>query len=402
MSKLKRLIDHPAIGGILLLAATLLALAFANSPWQAGYHHLLGTELGVSLGEASIHKSIILWIDDGLMVLFFFFVGLELKRELIAGELSSPRKVALPAVGALGGMIVPALIYIAFNHNDPHNLHGWAIPTATDIAFALGVLTLLGNRVPPGLKAFLVSLAIFDDMGAILIIAFFYTTSLSAGALSLAALCLLLLFALNRWHVTRALPYVLVGLVLWAAVLESGIHATIAGVLLAIFIPFHTRPGEASLLHRMEHALAGPVTFVILPLFAFANAGLTFEGLHLSILTEAVPLGIMLGLIFGKTIGVFGASWLLVKSKLAQLPNHTNWKQMLATSMICGIGFTMSLFIASLAFAAAGGHGEVEPGPKLGILLGSTLAAVIGYLLLNASLPRKNTDSPGAEKSTEK
>lgn len=392
MSKLRRLIDHPAIGGVLLLAATLLALAFANSPWQAGYHHLLETELGVSLGSTGIHKSLILWVDDGLMVLFFFFVGLELKRELIAGELSSPRKLALPAVGALGGMLVPALIYIAFNHNDAHNLHGWAIPTATDIAFALGVLTLLGDRVPPGLKAFLVSLAIFDDMGAILIIAFFYTTSLSAGALALAGFCLVLLFALNRLKVTRALPYVLVGLVLWAAVLESGIHATIAGVLLAIFIPFHHNPGEASLLHRMEHALAGPVTFVILPLFAFANAGLTFAGLHLSILTEAVPLGIMLGLIFGKTIGVFGACWLLVKCKIAQLPNHTGWKPMFATSMICGIGFTMSLFIASLAFAAAGGHGEVEAGPKLGILLGSTIAAILGYLMLHATLPKAAPD----------
>jgi NhaA family Na+:H+ antiporter len=387
MSKLKRVFDHPAIGGILLLVAALLALLAANSPWQAGYHHLLEMELGASLGSASIQKSLILWVNDGLMVLFFFFIGLELKRELIAGELSSPSKVALPAVGALGGMLVPALIYTAFNYHNAHDLHGWAIPTATDIAFALGLLTLLGNRVPPGLKAFLVSLAIFDDMGAILIIAFFYTTSLSAPALLLAGICLVLLFALNHLKVTRALPYVLIGLVLWGAVLQSGIHATIAGVLLAAFIPFHTDPGEASLLHRMEHALAGPVTFVVLPVFAFANAGLTFEGLHLSILTDAVPLGIMLGLIIGKTLGVFAACWVMVKARFAQLPNHTDWKQMFATSMICGIGFTMSLFIASLAFAAAGGHGEVEPGPKLGILLGSTVAAIGGYILLRLFLP---------------
>lgn len=399
MTRLRQLIEHPASGGLLLLLATLAALLFANSPWQSLYHQLVELPLGFSLGTLSIEKSLVHWVGDALMAVFFFHVGLELKRELLAGELSAPAKVALPLVAAIGGVVVPALIYVAFNATDPVNLHGWAIPTATDIAFVLGVLSVFGKRVPTGLKAFLVSLAIFDDIGAILIIAVFYSGGLAWTALGVAAVCLILLTLLNRCGVRKLLPYLLVGVVLWAAVLQSGIHATIAGVLLALFIPFGETPQKAtpsaldkvaslSLLERLEHSLAAPVTFFILPVFAFTNAGLSFLGMPAAALFEAVPLGIMLGLLLGKPVGIMGASYLMVKCRLAPLPGNTDWRQMFAGSVLCGIGFTMSLFIAGLAFAAAGGHGEVAAAPKLGILLGSVLAAVVGYLLLRVSLPK--------------
>jgi len=365
-------------GGILLAAAALVAMLLANSPLEAVYTGFLDTPVEVRAGAFEIAKPLLLWINDGLMAVFFFFVGLELKREALEGELSSPAQVILPALAAAGGMLVPAAIYAAINWGDPVTLHGWAIPAATDIAFALGVLSLLGNRVPTGLKIFLLTLAILDDVGAIVIIALFYTADLSGVSLGMAGVALAGLFALNRAGVKRAVPYVLVGLVLWASVLKSGVHATLAGVALAFFIPRKAA-------RMLEHDLHPPVAYAILPLFAFANAGVSLAGVSLASFLAPVPLGIAAGLVAGKTLGVFLVSFLAIRLGWAQMPAGADWASLFGIAVLCGIGFTMSLFIGGLAFEGTAGEYAVQM--RLGILGGSLAAALGGYALLRAALP---------------
>lgn len=382
--------------GIVLAVAAIVAMIVANSPLHTWYEHFLHLPIAIKVGQFEIEHHLLHWINDGLMAIFFFLVGLELKREILVGELSDVKKIVLPAVAAVGGMVVPAAIYAALNFNNADFLKGWAIPSATDIAFALGVLTLLGKRVPLSLKVFLASIAIFDDIGAILIIALFYSSGLSWGALGLAAAMLVILFIMNRLNVTRVTAYVLVGLVLWFAMLKSGIHATIAGVLLAMFIPMTnlSKPNESPL-ENLEHDLQESVNFLILPLFAFANAGITLASdtgsSGFASLTHSVPLGIALGLLIGKPIGVLAFSWLGVKSGLASLPAGITWKQVLGVAVLCGIGFTMSLFIGTLAFAGL----EVKPfDERLGIIAGSLIAGIIGYMYLNKVLPTVEDNEP--------
>jgi len=364
-------------GGILLAGAAALAMLLANSPLEGVYTGFLDTPVEVRFGAFEIAKPLLLWVNDGLMAVFFFLVGLELKREVLEGELASPAQVMLPALAAAGGMALPAAIYLWFNWGDPLTAQGWAIPTATDIAFALGVLSLLGNRVPVGLKVFLLTLAILDDIGAIVIIALFYTDNLAPGSLAIAAAALVGLLALNRSRVQRAAPYLLVGLVLWASVLKSGVHATLAGVALAFFIPRKAA-------RMLEHDLHPPVAYAILPLFAFANAGVPFEGVSLASFLLPLPLGIAAGLIAGKALGVFGVSFLAIRLGLARMPAGANWGSLLGLALLCGIGFTMSLFIAGLAFEGLGP--EYAKLTRLGILAGSLVSALGGYALLRASL----------------
>ncbi|MDH3695008.1 MAG: Na+/H+ antiporter NhaA, partial [Gammaproteobacteria bacterium] len=328
---------------------------------------------------------LLLWINDGLMALFFLLIGLELKRELIEGQLSDLRKVALPAVGAVGGMAVPALIYTAVNWDDKVALQGWAIPAATDIAFALAILALLGKRVPVSLRVFLVSLAIFDDVGAIVIIALFYTSELSLKALAIAGACLPILYVLNRRGVLEKAPYLLIGLVMWVAVLKSGVHATLAGVVLAFFIPIRNTEEGSSPLHELEHDLHTAVAFGVLPLFAFMNAGISLEGLSWDYLLHPVPFGIAAGLFLGNQIGIFSLCWLAVKLGLTRLPEDLNWIHLYGTALVCGVGFTMSLFIGSLAFENTGVNLLFDE--RLGIIVGSLLSGVCGYLVLRLSLP---------------
>jgi NhaA family Na+:H+ antiporter len=366
-------------GGVLLAGAAVLAMLLANSPLEAVYAGFLDTPVEVRVGALEIAKPLLLWINDGLMAVFFFLVGLELKREALEGELSSPAQVMLPALAAVGGMALPAAIYAALNWGDPVTLRGWAIPAATDIAFALGVLSLLGGRVPPGLKIFLLTLAILDDVGAIVIIALFYTADLSGVSLGMAALALAGLFALNRAGVQRAAPYLLVGLLLWVSVLKSGVHATLAGVALALFIP--RRPAR-----MLESDLHPPVAYAILPLFAFANAGVSLDGVSLASFLEPVPLGIATGLVAGKTLGVFLVSALVIRLEWAQMPAGASWASLFGIAVLCGIGFTMSLFIAGLAFEGTAGEYAVQT--RLGILGGSIAAALAGYALLRAVLRR--------------
>lgn len=317
------------------------------------------------------------------MAIFFFLIGLEIKRELLAGELSDPSKMLLPVIAAIGGMAMPAVIYSYINWGDPVAMKGWAIPSATDIAFALGVLALLGSRVPLALKVFLMTLAIIDDLGAIVIIAIFYTTDLSTLSLSIAAVCLAIIYAMNRKGVLALAPYLLVGLVLWAAVLKSGVHATLAGVLTAFFIPFKKEQGQQQTqLERLEHDLHPAVAFGILPLFAFMNAGISFDGLGIDSLLHPVPLGIGLGLFIGNQVGVFGFSWIAIKLGIAKMPEAVSWGQLYGVALLCGIGFTMSLFIGSLAFEQGGPDYAVDD--RLGILVGSLLSGILGYLVLKA------------------
>ena len=375
-----------AAGGLLLIAAAGLAMLVANSPLDSWYMDSLAAPLEVRVGTFEVAKPLLLWVNDGLMAIFFLLIGLELKREVLEGHLSNTRSATLPAFAAFGGMIGPALIYSLFNWGDPIAMRGWAIPSATDIAFALGILSLLGSRVPPGLKAFLLSIAIFDDLGAIAVIAFFYTAELSLVALSVAAVALVGLAVLNRLGVVRLTGYVLLGLVLWVAVLKSGVHATLAGVALAAFIPLRPRPGgsadgaTASPLLWLEHALHPWVAFGILPLFAFANAGVPVLGLSFADTLQPVPLGIAVGLLGGNMVGVTGMSVLAVALGIASLPEGVKWSHVFGTSLLCGVGFTMSLFIASLAFEQGG---TTYPGvERLGILVGSFTAAVAGYVVL--------------------
>jgi len=377
LAAIREFLALEAAGGILLAGAALAAMACANSPLERWYAAFLETPLEVRAGAFEIAKPLLLWINDGLMAVFFFLVGLELKREAQEGELSRPSQVALPAVAAAGGMAAPAAIYAALNWNDPVTLQGWAIPAATDIAFALGVLSLLGPRVPGSLKVFLLTLAILDDLGAIVIIALFYTANLAPPSLGIAAAALAALAALNRSGVQRIAPYLLVGLVLWASVLKSGVHATLAGAALALFIP--RRPAR-----RLERDLHPPVAYGILPLFAFANAGVSLAGVSPGALLEPVPLGIAAGLLGGKLAGVFLASFAMIRAGAASLPEGAGWGGLLGVSLLCGIGFTMSLFISGLAFEGADGAYMAQA--RLGILLGSLASAAAGYAVLSAAL----------------
>ncbi len=366
-------------GGILLVVTAVAAIVVVNSPLGTFYDRILQLPVLLGVGTFEINKPLLLWINDGLMAVFFFLVGLEIKREALGGELSSPSAVALPAAAAVGGMAAPALIYSAINQGDALAMQGWAIPAATDIAFALGVLALLGPRVPVALKVFLLSVAIIDDLGAIVIIALFYTAEISPVALVVAAASIVALLVLNRAGVTRVSPYMVVGLVLWASVLKSGVHATLAGVVLALFIPAGEDEDGESPLRRLEHDLHGVVAFVILPVFAFANAGVRIETLSLDAFLEPVPLGVALGLFFGNQVGIFGMAWLMVKSGLARMPSGLNWGHIYGAALLAGIGFTMSLFIAGLAFEPnAPGIGD----PRLGIILGSTVSAIVGFAVL--------------------
>jgi NhaA family Na+:H+ antiporter len=371
--------------GILLVAAAVLAMVIANSPLAPLYGALIDVPVGVRVGALEIEKPLLLWINDGLMAVFFFLVGLELKRELLDGQLSDPREIVLPALGALGGMLLPAAIYIWVNRGDSTALQGWAIPAATDIAFALAILAMLGSRVPLSLKIFLVSVAIFDDVGAIVIIALFYTSDLSVAALLTAACCLPVLWTLNRRGVLELAPYVLVGLIMWVAVLKSGVHATLAGVVLAFFIPLRDREKERSPLHEIEHDLHTAVAFGILPVFAFANAGIALGGLSFESFLHPVPLGIMAGLFVGKQVGVFVFCGLGVILGIARLPDDLRWAHIYGTALLCGVGFTMSLFIGSLAFEETGVNLLFDE--RLGIIAGSLLSGICGYLVLKMSLP---------------
>jgi NhaA family Na+:H+ antiporter len=392
---LRAFVALESAGGILLALAALLALAVANSPLAYYYDAFLDTPVEVRAGALLIAKPLLLWINDGLMALFFLVVGLEIKREVLEGELSDARQVLLPAVAAVGGMAVPAAIYATINAGNSVALAGWAIPAATDIAFALGVLSLLGKRVPVGLKMFLLTLAILDDLGAIVIIAIFYARDLAPLSLGVAAAALLVLFALNRAGVVRLAPYLFVGLILWVSVLKSGVHATLAGVALAFFIPLRKGDaGSGSPLRRLENDLHPLVAFAILPLFAFANAGVSLAGVGFATLVGAVPLGIAAGLLFGKPIGVLTAAWLVVRFGGARLPQGVDWNVMLGISVLCGIGFTMSLFIASLAFEGASSEYAMQT--RLGVLSGSLASAILGFAILRATLPqyrRPITDS---------
>lgn len=386
-SAIKQFLKRESAGGILLVGAAILAIILANSPFSFLYTLLIDTPVAVQVGALKIHKPLLLWVNDGLMAVFFFLVGLELKREFLEGELSEVRKFALPALGAIGGMAVPAAIYAFLNAGDEMAMKGWAIPTATDIAFALGVLALLGSRVPTSLKIFLTSLAIFDDIGAIVIIALFYTSKISLTALLVSAACLVVLFIINRRGCSEKSPYLLIGAIMWVALLKSGVHATLAGVVLAMFIPMQSKhAGEESPLKSMEHDLHAAVAFVILPVFAFCNAGLDLRGVGLQQVLHDVSIGIALGLFVGKQIGVFGFCWLGIKLGLTELPRGMSWSTLYGTAALCGIGFTMSLFIGSLAFEETGQNFMFDE--RLGIIVGSLASGVLGYLILRKSLPR--------------
>jgi Na+:H+ antiporter, NhaA family len=382
LKALQAFIRHEAFGGMLLLAAAVVALVVANSGLARIYEAFLALKFTVSLGEIfAIDKPLLLWINDGLMAVFFFTVGLEIKRELKEGELSSPARALLPGIAALGGMIVPAGIYAALNWSNPVTLNGWAIPAATDIAFALGVLALLGRRVPLSLKVFLLALAVLDDLGAVVIIAVFYTANLSLAALFVSLAGLAILVALNLRGVAKTAPYLLIGLVVWAALLKSGVHATLAGVAVAFTVPMRDKadPGRSPLGDLLE-GLHPSVAYVILPLFAFANAGVSLAGITLASLAEPVPLGIALGLFVGKQVGVFAFTFAAVKAGLCPRPEGARWIEIYGVAILCGIGFTMSLFIGALAFESDA-H---SAGIRLGVLGGSLVSALAGYALLRA------------------
>jgi NhaA family Na+:H+ antiporter len=372
-------------GGVLLLCSAVLAMLIANSPLAGLYGVLLDTTVAVQVGALSIDKPLLLWINDGLMAVFFFLVGLEIKREVVEGELASLSQVVLPGFGAVGGMLVPAAIYAWVNWGDAIALDGWAIPVATDIAFALALLAAFGTRVPSTLKVFLLVLAIFDDLAAIVIIALFYSGDLSAAALTTGGVTLAIAIVMNRLGVTRTSSYILLGIVLWVAVLKSGVHATLAGVLIALCVPMRDGNGEP-VLEKLEHDLHGPVAFAILPIFAFANAGIALGGVGLNDLAHPVTAGILAGLVLGKPAGILVFVGIAVALGIARLPATVTWTQLLGVACACGIGFTMSLFIAGLAFEH--GSGAYFAGDRLGILVGSVLSAAIAFLLLNFSLPR--------------
>lgn len=384
MKHLQRFFHSDASGGIILIIAASLAMVLANlGATSEMYRAFLDTPVQLRVGALEINKNMLLWINDALMAVFFLLIGLEVKREMVEGALATRQQAIFPVVAAIGGMVVPALVYLAFNFQDPIASSGWAIPAATDIAFALGVLALLGSRVPASLKIFLMALAIIDDLGAIVIIALFYTHDLSLLSLAIAAAAIAVLAILNLSGVRRTGLYILVGVILWTAVLKSGVHATLAGVIVGFFIPLKTQNGKSPA-KQLEHVLHPWVAFMILPLFAFANAGVSLQGVTLEGLTSLLPLGIMAGLFIGKPLGISLFCWLALKLKLARLPEGADFSQIMAIGVLCGIGFTMSIFIASLAF------GQVDPAlitwAKLGILTGSLLSAVVGYGMLRMHL----------------
>ncbi len=388
--KIKDFLHKESSSGIILIIVTFLALILQNSPLSTLYNSFLETPLKIQVGNLEIAKPLLLWINDGLMAIFFFVVGLEVKREVIEGHLSSLSKVTLPVIAAIGGMIVPALIFLALNGSDAIAKDGWAIPTATDIAFALGILSLVGKRVPLSLKIFLMALAIIDDLGAIIIIALFYTAKLSIISIIIASFSLLALFILNRMNISKRTPYIILGIILWVSVLKSGVHATLAGVALAFLIPLKSKDEngkEFSMAKEMEKELHTLVTFVILPLFAFANAGVNLRDLSIESLFTPVPLGIALGLFIGKQLGVFGFSFLAIKLKIAKLPQNASWLQLYGVSILTGIGFTMSLFIDSLAYDDPSIYNSAD---KLAILIGTFFSALFGYLVLKFAIKDKN------------
>ena len=384
--RLRAFIASESAGGIILIVAAALALAIANSPLLPDYQKLLSTPVAFSAGSlVAIDKPLLLWINDGLMALFFFLIGLEVKREIVTGQLRSWKQASLPIIAAIGGMAIPAIVFVALNLGSPENLRGWAIPAATDIAFALGLLALLGSRVPEALKALLLAIAIIDDIGAIAIIAIFYTENMNLAALALALVPAAAMLLLNRAGVARTIPYFLFAALLWICVLKSGVHATLAGVVTALFVPIAT--GEERPLERLEHALHPWVAFLILPIFAFSNAGVSFAGAGLDALLAPLSLGIAAGLVIGKQLGIFGACWLAVKAGWARLPEGVGFRHVYGLSCLAGIGFTMSLFIGNLAFVDPQQIAAV----KFGVLGGSLVSAITGIVVLRFASPRKQT-----------
>lgn len=378
---IRKFLQLESASGILLLAFAMLAMLFANTPLKDLYFDFLSMPVSIQIGLFSIHKPLLMWVNDGFMAVFFVLIGLEVKREMMVGAISSYQRAIFPAIGALGGMIVPALVFTLINSDSPEFQQGWAIPMATDIAFALGVLGLLGKRVPFALKIFLLALAIIDDLGAIVVIAIFFSHELSTTALISAAIAIAVLIIMNRMRVTAICAYMVVGLILWASVLKSGVHATLAGVIIGFCVPLKGKNGEEPLAH-FEHILAPWCSFVILPLFAFSNAGVSLAGMSLSTLFSPLTMGVALGLLVGKTLGVFSFSFLAVKLGIAQLSEGINFKQIFAVSVLCGIGFTMSMFLAGLAFGGDEADGQFISLARLGILIGSGISAVLGYYLL--------------------
>ena len=384
--RLRAFIGSESAGGIILIVAAALALAIANSPLLPDYQKLLSTPVAFSAGSlVAIDKPLLLWINDGLMALFFFLIGLEVKREIVTGQLRSWKQASLPIIAAIGGMAIPAIVFVALNLGSPENLRGWAIPAATDIAFALGLLALLGSRVPVALKALLLAIAIIDDIGAIAIIAIFYTENMNLTALALALVPAAAMLLLNRAGVARTIPYFMFAALLWICVLKSGVHATLAGVVTALFVPIAT--GEERPLERLEHALHPWVAFLILPIFAFSNAGVSFAGAGLDALLAPLSLGIVAGLVIGKQLGIFGACWLAVKAGWARLPEGVGFRHVYGLSCLAGIGFTMSLFIGNLAFVDPQQIAAV----KFGVLGGSLVSAITGIVVLRFASPRKQT-----------
>ncbi|SFV90451.1 Na+/H+ antiporter NhaA type [hydrothermal vent metagenome] len=382
MHDIQDFIKKDSFPGLVLIAVTILALILQNSALSHYYMGFLHTPVEVRIGALHIAKPLLLWVNDGLMAIFFLLVGLEIKREVVEGHLSSLSQIALPGIAAVGGMAVPALVYITFNKGDAFAMQGWAIPTATDIAFALGILSLLGKRVPMSLKIFLMALAIIDDLGAIVIIALFYTQELSPLSILVAAASLVVLFIMNRMGVVRKAAYMIVGVILWVSVLKSGVHATLAGVALAFFIPLKSTDSEGktfSIAHQLEHGLHYWVALLILPLFAFVNAGVDLSGISLGGMKESVPLGIMAGLFIGKQLGVFTFSFIAIKTGIAKLPKESTWLQLYGVALLTGIGFTMSLFVDTLTFNDTD---LFAYGDKLAILLGSLFSGVAGYSVL--------------------
>jgi len=374
---LRDFLKEESAGGVVLMIAAAAALILANSPLAGAYAAILNAEIALTVSGGGIEKPALLWINDGLMAIFFFLIGLEVKREVLTGQLSSWKQSSLPLFAALGGMVLPALVFTAINWNSPENLAGWAIPAATDIAFALGILALLGSRVPVALKALLLAVAVIDDIGAIVIIALFYTPGVEVGMLAAAGVLLIVLALLSWAKVGSSLPYIILGVALWFFVLKSGVHATLAGVAVAMTIPISSRGGEP-VLERMEHALHPWVAFMVVPIFALANASVSFAGMELSAFAAPLPLGIALGLFLGKQLGIVGFAWLAVKSGIASLPKGISWLQVYGLSLIAGIGFTMSLFIGNLAFSSP----EQLAAVKLGVLSGSLISALGGILIL--------------------
>lgn len=381
---LKDFLKQESAGGIFLIVAAALALVIANSPFAASYFGTLQTNLNLSFGDFVLDKALILWINDGLMAIFFFLIGLEVKREVIDGQLSSWNQASLPLAAAIGGMAIPALIYVGFNLNSPESIGGWAIPAATDIAFALGILSLLGPRVPVAMKALLLAIAVIDDIGAILVIALFYSGEIKLDMLAGAGAMLALMFVIGRLRIGSAIPYVLLTVIMWVFVLKSGVHATLAGVTAAMMVPTVARDGTY-FAERLEHEMHPWVAFVIIPIFGFANAGVSLSGITPADLLAPLPLGIALGLLIGKQLGIVGFAWLAVKTGLAKLPDGVGWAKVHGLSLLAGIGFTMSLFIGNLAFTDAAQIDAV----KIGVLSGSLIAAIAGFLLLRATLPQE-------------